>query len=84
MRFPPTLRHALFLAVIFAAGGVERLIHDLPTPGWALLLAAQVLAGVGAVFTDAPGTAARLAAARSQGLISGAATGDKANEKTAP
>lgn len=71
---PPNVRHVLYFAILLAGGA--RLLQVDPKLGWAIF-AAQVLALMGAIFTDSPGTAERLAAAKRSGVIAGAAANDR-------
>lgn len=73
---PPNVRHAFYLAVVFFGGGTMALVTVAPTVKWVIFLS-SLASVLGAIFTDAPGTQARLAAARSAGVISAAAAADK-------
>ena len=72
MGIPPNIRHVIFVVIIVAGAGVHALLPLEPAWSW-LITAASLLAALGAVFTDAPGTAARLAAARATKQVGTAA-----------
>ena len=70
MGIPPILRHTVFVLIIVAGAGIHALIPL--EPGWSwLITAASLLSALGAVFTDAPGTAAKMAALKMAARVTG-------------
>lgn len=70
MGIPPNVRHILFVIIVVAGAGVHALMPL--EPQWSILItAASMLSVLGAVFTDAPGTAAKMAALKASVRVGG-------------
>ena len=70
MGIPPNVRHILFVIIVVAGAGVHALMPL--EPQWSILITvASMLSVLGAVFTDAPGTAAKMAALKASVRVGG-------------
>lgn len=63
MGIPPNIRHIIYVSIFVAMAGLQALLKLEPTWTW-ITMAVQFATILATVFTDAPGTAAKMASLR--------------------